>query len=204
MAMKLTDVRRKLEQEKGKRIATQKDLLQLTRTYKNDKELLLDLEQASVVIRTVGMETQNALQYHISDIASLAMESIFSEPYKLLLDFVDRRNKTECDIVFERNGAIFDPMGSSGGGTVDVAAFALRIACWSMAMQKTRPVIILDEPMRFLSADCQQNASEVLKELSQKLGIQFIIVTHEPTLALAADKTFTTKIRKSITKVIEQ
>lgn len=203
MALKLIDARRKLERMKGERDALQKEIKSLRGQYKEDIKLLHNLEKAREIIRIVGTQTQESLQYHISDIASLAMETVFNDPYKLELLFVERRNKMECDIVFVRDGAAINPLDSSGGGTVDIASFALRIASWSMSQQRTRPVIVLDEPMRFLSADCQENASEMIKEISKKLGIQFIIVTHEPTLAMAADKTFTTKIRKGITKVIE-
>lgn len=201
--MKLSDIRINLEKEKGKKEALENEIIALKKEMRKNKKLLEDLEQAREIIRLVGAETQQALQYHISDIASLAMESIFNEPYKLILSFVERRNKNECDILFQRDNEQFSPIDSSGGGAVDVASFALRIASWSMAMKRTRPVIILDEPMRFLSADRQENASEMIKEISRKLGIQFIIVTHEPTLAMAADKTFSVKIRKGVSKVAE-
>ena len=49
----------------------------------------------------------------------------------------------------------------------------------------------------------QEHASIMLKELSQKLGLQFIIVTHEPVLANYADRIFEVKIRKGISKVIQ-
>ena len=63
------------------------------------------------------------------------------------------------------------------------------------------PVIILDEPLRFLSVDLQERASIMIKEISKKLGLQFLIVTHESTLASYADKVFETSIRKGITYI---
>jgi len=36
----------------------------------------------------------------------------------------------------------------------------------------------------------------MIKELSTRLGLQFIIVTHEETLTEYADKVFTVKMRK--------
>ena len=84
---------------------------------------------------------------------------------------------------------------------MDVAAFALRIASWSMSMPHSQNTIILDEPLRFLSADCQEKASAMIKELSQRLGLQFIIVTHESVLASYADKVFETSIRKGVTRI---
>lgn len=199
--MTLQEARNKLERQKGKKLELER-LIAKTRVEIRDKRKhLKNLEQVREIIRVVGISTQQQLQFHISDIASLAMESIFPEPYKLLLKFVERRNKTECDIVFERNEEEFFPMDASGGGTVDVASFALRIASWSMSLHKTRNTIILDEPLRFLSAEYQENASEMIKEISKKLGIQFIIVTHESALALNADKTFEVKIRNGVSKV---
>ena len=147
-------------------------------------------EQAREVLRETGLKTQQALAFHVSDITSLALQSVFEDPYDLVVDFVQRRNKTECDLYFERNGDYMEPMEASGGGAVDVAAFALRVASWSMQRPRTRPVIVLDEPMRFLSTDLQPKASEMLKQLSERLGLQFIIVTHEQELTNQADKIF--------------
>jgi DNA repair exonuclease SbcCD ATPase subunit len=166
-----------------------------------NRNYLENLEQAREIIRTVGLSTQQSLQFHISDIASLALESVFNEPYKLVLEFIERRNKTECDIVFERDGEKFKPLDATGGGAVDVAAFALRIASWSMQQHRTRNIIVLDEPMRFLSAEYQENASEMIKEISDKLGIQFLVITHNSTLASYADKTFKVSIKNGVSKV---
>ena len=147
------------------------------------------------------MQTQQTLQFHISDITSLALEAVFPDPYALQVEFIQRRNKTECDLYFVRDGEKVDPLSASGGGAVDVAAFALRIASWSMTKPRTRNVIILDEPLRFLSANLQERASSMIKELSDKLGIQFIVVTHEPILANYADRTFNVSIKNGISKI---
>jgi DNA repair exonuclease SbcCD ATPase subunit len=199
--MTLTETRNKLEQLKGKRDEVENTIKKLRKDIRENNRLLQNLTKAKEIIKLVGLETQKTLQFHISDIASLALESVFQDPYKLILEFVERRNKTECDILFERNGTTFDPLDSSGVGAVDVAAFALRIASWSMAVKRTRNTIILDEPMRFLSAEYQENASEMIKEISKKLGIQFIIITHEPTYASYADRTFTVSIKNGVSQV---
>ena len=198
---KLQLIRNKLEQQKGQKIQIEASIIRVTQEIKERKKDLRRHEQAREVIRTVGLKTQEQLQYHISDITSLALEAVFKNPYELMAEFVQRRNKTECDLLFERDGERLDPLSASGGGAVDVAAFALRIASWSMQRPKSRAVLIMDEPMRFLSNDHQEQASAMIKEISQKLGIQFIIITHEPILASYADKVFETKIRKGITKV---
>lgn len=196
--MNLTEARNKLEQLKGAKALTEKQITDTKQSVADLTKSLHHHEKAKEIVREVGMQTQQQLQYHISDITSLALESIFDDPYELRVEFVKRRDKVECDLLFVRNGEGVDPLSASGGGAVDTAAFALRIASWSMRSPRSRNTIILDEPLRFLSEDLQEKASMMIKQLSEKLGLQFIIITHEPTLATYADKEFKVSIRKGV------
>ena len=199
--MDIKQLRNTLEQQKGQRTQVKKSIHSIRQSLREYKLSLLHHEQAREVIRQVAIETQQQLQFHISDITSLALEAVFDDPYELTAEFVQRRNKTECDLYFIRDGSRVDPLSASGGGAVDVAAFALRVASWTMSRPRPRATIILDEPLRFLSVDLQPRASQMIKELSTRLEIQFIIVTHENTLTDQADRVFETKISKGITKI---
>lgn len=197
----IVQIRQKLEQRKGQKIQLEKALLTLKEQIRLQKRSLHRHEKAREVIREVGIKTQEQLQYHISDITSLALEAVFNNPYTLVVEFVQRRNKTECDLLFERDGHKIDPLSASGVGVVDIAAFALRVASWSMAKPHSDNVIMLDEPFKCLSEDYQEKASNMLKEVSKKLGIQFIIVTHQTILTSYADKIFEVSIKKGVSKV---
>ena len=201
--MLIRNLRNKLEQQKGAKQQIETSLSVLQLSLKEKKRALHFHEQAKEIIREVGLKTQQQLEISISDITSLALEAVFTDPYNLQIEFVQRRNKTECDLYFIRDGNKIDPLTASGVGTVDVAAFALRIASWSMATPHSRNVIVLDEPFRFLSENYQEQASLMLKEISQKLGIQFLIITHEIALTNAVDKIFNVSIKrgKSIVKL---
>ncbi len=199
--MTVQNLRNRLEQQKGQKAQIEKTLIILQNTLIAAKHSLRRHEQAREVIREVGLKTQQQLSFHISDITSLALEAVFNDPYELKVEFVQRRNKTECDLLFVRGDMEVDPIESSGVGAVDVAAFALRIASWSMTNPHTRNVIILDEPFKHLSVDLQDRASAMIKEISEKVGLQFIIVTHDPTLASYADRVFEVKIKNGISFV---
>ena len=188
--MELTQIRRRLEQEKGSFTMLRKKLHAYNDEISELEKKKQDIELARGLIREVGFKTQEQLQYHISDITSLALSAVFEDPYELKVSFVQRRDKMECDLTFTRNGVELDPLNSSGYGAVDVASLALRVASWSMQRPRRRNIIILDEPLKYLSEDMQVFAGKMIKELSDKLGLQFIIVTHEPLLADFADKTF--------------
>ena len=194
-----------LEQEKTKKNVRLQDLREAKKTFKQAAKSAKEHERALEIVKEVGLKTQQQIQYHISDITSMALEAVFpEEPYELVAEFVERRNKTECDLYFQRNGNKVDPLTASGGGAVDVASFALRIASWAMRAPRSRNTIILDEPLRFVSADKQEKASMMIKEISQKLGIQFLIVTHNETLTTFADKTFQVSLKKGVSKVEEK
>lgn len=162
---------------------------------------LVHIEQAREVIKAVSLMTQRQLEEHISSIVSLALSAVFDDPYSLKLNFVERRGKTECDLVFTRDGQEVDPMSASGGGAIDVASMALRIACWSLKPKKTRNTIILDEPFRYLSKGLQHKAGDMLKMISEKLGLQIIMVTHNPELIEASDRVFTVENKKGVSYV---
>lgn len=194
-------LRRTLEQRKGRRNQIADSLAKTEASLRDKKRDLRRYEQAREIIREVGLKTQQQLQVHISEITTLALEAVFPDPYALTAEFVQRRNKTECDLYFIRDDNPVDPLSAAGGGTVDVASFALRVASWSMRTPRSRNILILDEPFRYLSEGLLPRAGEMIKQISEKLGLQIIMVTHSEELAEAADTTFRVSIQKGVSCV---
>lgn len=199
-------LRNKLERQKGKKIEIESSVNSLTAELQEKKRDLHRHEQAREIIKEVGQKTQNQLSVHISDITSLALESVFDDPYLLEVDFVPRRNKTECDLYFTREGNKVKPMEASGVGAVDVAAFALRIASWSMQFPHTAPIILLDEPFKHLKGvEPNKRVLDMIKEVSKRMGIQIITISDEriprEDIIEAADKIFEVSIKRKISKV---
>jgi DNA repair exonuclease SbcCD ATPase subunit len=205
-----TDVRglrHVLEQRKGRKALLESSIEDTQTRIKEKKKSLRQHERAREIIRHVGLKTQQGLQYHISEITSLALQAVFDNPYELVVEFVQRRNKTECDLAFARDGMILEPLESSGGGAVDVAAFSLRVASWSMQRPRTRAVLILDEPFKQLKGDdANRRALEMVHEVSEKLGLQVIMVSDERTsredIIDAADRVFDVSLSGGVSKVV--
>jgi ABC-type glutathione transport system ATPase component len=199
----LTEARRRLERKKGERdvLIRQRESLRQRLTTLSQSEK--DLEESRLIIQTVAKETQSQLQYHVSELVTLGLEAVFPDPYSLNLEFELKRGKSEAVLSFTRDGeeSKVHPLSASGGGAVDVAAFGLRVALWSLRRPRSRKSIILDEPFRFLSRDLQPRASNMLKEISDKLGLQFIIVSHEEDLVENADRVFVVKQKKGVSHV---
>lgn len=151
------------------------------------------------MIQEVAQQTQEELKYHISEIVTLALAAVFDKPYQFEVDFVQRRNQTEADLWFVRDGERIDPLTASGGGAVDVASFALRASLW--ALQRNRPILILDEPGKFISKTYQPKFGEMLQMISKRLSIQILFITHCDDLVDSADRIFEVSIRKGVSVV---
>lgn len=161
---------------------------------------LEDLQVSRSLIQKAAQLTQEKLSVHISDLVSLALRSVFDDPYEFQAVFENRRNTMECDLHFVKDGNEYKPLDSCGYGAADVASFALRIAYWSLG--DTRPVLIWDEPFRQLDKKKQAMAAEMVSRLSKELGLQIIIITHSSELAECADKVFNVSIDNGISQVV--
>lgn len=201
------ELRNRFEQLKGQRLQVEKRIAHYEKGILESKKSIRTHEKAREVIRLVGLKTQEQLSYNISEITSMALNAVLTNPYDLEVEFVERRNKTECDIWFVRGGSRIDPF-SGGGGAVDIAAFALRVASWSMQKPRSRNVLILDEPFKHLKGEeANRKMLEMVREVSSKLDLQIIMVSDErvsrEATIEATDKLFETSIKRGVTKVKE-
>lgn len=176
-----------------KELKTEREILKKRiKGWKKEKEeklILLDnLKTTRDIFQKASKLTQQQLSVQVSDIVSKALAIVFEDPYEFGIEFVERRNTTECDLFFEKNGNRYSPLSDCGYGAADVASLALRVAFWKLE-KDARNVLILDEPTRNLSLDKQPLASLMIKKLSQ-MGLQFLIVTHQEALTKSADKVF--------------
>lgn len=105
--------------------------------------------------------------------------------YDFRIEFVKRRNKTEADLYFERDGNRYE-YGQVGGGVLDVAAFALRLASLVLRRPPVRKVLVLDEPAKMLSerGGNLERFCDLLVTLADETGFQFIIVSHNQKLEI--------------------
>lgn len=190
---KLTELKSSLDRKRGKKEQLLQDFKETKEEITETKGQIYVYEKAQVIIQEVATLTQKELEFHISELVSLILESVFDDPYKMRLDFIIRRGKTEANIIFTKDGHEVDPASSSGGGVIDIASFALRVCLWAIKNPRSRNTILLDEPFKHLSGDLREKAGQMLEEISRKLNLQIILITHDLKLVKYADKVFKVK-----------
>lgn len=173
---KIDKWQKKLESKLVERRTAEESVRQSRSWIKENERQLKHCEAAEQFLRDFSSKIQRETLRAIEDIATVCLQRVFGNEYQLVLGI----DKDQVSIRVEKDGKEYDPLGTSGGGVIDMIAFGLRIA--SLLLSDRRRILILDEPFRFVSADYLPLAGELLTELAERYGIQLVIVTHSDRL----------------------
>lgn len=195
-------LRAKLENIKGQKAAIK---AQIKAEKRRLSEVLCEHSetvQAQLILQEAAKMTQENLQYRISTLVTLAMEAVFDDPYSVQLCFEPQRGKTVANLFFEKEGNFVAPCEASGGGAVDVGSLGLMFSLWTLQVPKTRNLFVLDEPLKWLKGgDLPKKGAKMLSQISHRLGLQIIMVSHSPELIEHADRVFQVTKTRQISSV---
>lgn len=153
-----------------------------TTALEDAEQEVLDAQAAQETLQHLAQSIQHQVHQRISRVVSSCLSAVFDDPYEFKIEFERKRGRTEAKLLFTRRGLEVDPLSASGGGAVDVAAFALRVAALVLHRPRLRRLIVADEPFRFVSAEYQRNVRSMLETLSKEMGVQIVMVTHQERL----------------------
>lgn len=147
------------------------------------KQHVANVLEAQRLVQGVAEAVQHQAHQRIASVVSRCLEAVFGEEaYAFKIHFEQKRGKTEARLAFVRGDIEVAPCDGAGGGVVDVAAFALRLACLILSRPQRRRLLVLDEPFRFLSREYRPRVRDLLLTLSREMGAQIIMVTHAEDL----------------------
>lgn len=176
--MDLSSIEIKIKNKEDELRIVEKQKREELLSLQTSEEYLESVQEAQVIVQSIVQTIQETAHKQIAGVVSSCLSTVFDEPYIFKINFEQKRGRTEANLKFERGGMEVDPLTASGGGVVDVAAFALRVSCLMLSKPAVRRLIIMDEPFKFVSAEYRENIKIMLEELSEKFNIQMIMVTH--------------------------
>lgn len=140
---------------------------------------LIEWRAAQEILQRATQAVQKNIHAQIAAIVSKCLQLVFEEPYSFRIDFELKRGRTEAKLILEREGLeLTDPLNEAGGGVIDVAAFALRVAVLLLSRTKSRPLIVMDEPFKFVHPpERRPRIVAMIEMLADKFNIQFIMIT---------------------------
>jgi DNA repair exonuclease SbcCD ATPase subunit len=162
-----------------------RDIKTIKKAIKNDKIALGYTQGAQKLCQEVAQQVQNQVSQRIAKVVTRCLEAVYEQPYSVEIKFEQKRGKTEAVVVLYRDGLeLDDPLHQAGGGVCDMIGFAQRLACLCLSHPAKRKLLVQDEPFKFLDKECRPRAAQLIRELAQELGIQFIMATHIPDLCV--------------------
>lgn len=157
---------------------------------KSEQEYAVSLETQRL-IREASQLTLSNLSVRIGTIVTKALTQVLGEGYKFNLDFDIKYNKLAADMYLEKDGKRYDLKRDNGDGVVDIVALALRVAILCLDRRKLRRLLILDEPCGAVSVNYQPVLGKMIKQLSDMLDLQVIMVaSHGSNMQIPDAKVF--------------
>lgn len=157
------------------------ETLSLSRLKERERDILT----AQNVVQTVAESIQEQAHKRIANLVTKCLHAVYGDSddaYDFQIKFEQKRGKTEASLLFVRNGNEIEPTTGSGGGPIDVAAFALRLACIMLSQPNRRKLLVIDEGFRMVSSVRSPAIRQLLTTLATELGFQFVLVTHNNNL----------------------
>lgn len=174
----------KISRLKGQRKILRDQIRRAQKVIKDSEQKSEDHQEARRLIASASELAQRQFKNRVEELITLAIQAVFGPGLTFVLDIRKSRNKTECRPLVKEGDDLYEPRDDMGGGIVDVISVAWRFVMWSLQSKRTRAFFLLDEPFKFVGkGELLDKAGQLLVKLARRLGIQILIITHEPQLA---------------------
>jgi len=138
------------------------------------------------------------LSSKLGDIITEGISIVFPDAQlKFVINFVERRNNVEADILLEdSDGDQFTALDDSGGGLADFIALLLRITY--IILSEHDNILIADEPLKFIDRERILEAAQFTRKVCDDFNFQLIMVSHIPEMVQSSKVVYEVKKKNGI------
>ena len=152
-------------------VSLKKDIDELTKTSAVLKHLL-DVMVKDEINKMAGLVTYG-------------LRTVFKDQNLIFVPVITKKNeKIHIELKTQNKGVACD-FGSFGGSVAVIESFLLRILC--LLKKKYARLVLLDETFASVGSEYIAATSSLVSELSKKLGLDVLLVTHQEGFMKNAD-----------------
>lgn len=161
-----------------------------------------NIDEAIEILTAVLAGTQEGVVKFIEETVTTALQYVYGDNYGFEVEYVLKRDQPEVILRPTKGEMVYDPKFTGGIGVVDVCSFALRYVCWALMEERSASIMFHDEPFKFVHGKEENlRLGEMVKNMSDLLGLQVILVSGESALINSADKAFKVTMENDISQV---
>ncbi len=169
-----------------------KDLTETVNSLKSDIDRDI---KTSIVIKSL---LDFMVKDEVAKMASLityGLKTIFDDQDLSFIPEITKKNDKINIELKTNNGGIEGGFKAFGGSVAVIESFLLRILC--MLKKKYARILILDETFAAVGEEYIANTGKLIAELSKKIGLDVLLVTHQKEFQHNADNVFRVKESKN-------
>jgi ABC-type dipeptide/oligopeptide/nickel transport system ATPase component len=163
-----------------------------------------DLTQVKVLLAESSRYAKEQVKTQLETLVTNGLQYVFGEDMRFEIEISDKaRTEAEFYVVSMHEGEEIRtrPESARGGGVVDIISIILRVAMLQSCNPPLEGPLLMDEPVKMVSADYIERVGEFFRQLNQYFDRQIIMSTHNVYLAESADKIFEVVQENGISRV---
>lgn len=178
----------KEEQLKIKVKETERLQLELKKTEKADVSKVL--VQVGELFKSIGGGSQEDLLKKLGQFVSYGLVAVFGEGYHFIPELSVEGKEFRVEFYVETGELRSGVANARGGGVAEVVSILLQVFFLVALKDKYAPFLFLDTAMVHISEQYHSSVSALLKELSDKLGIQVVLIANVNAYGAYADRVY--------------
>ena len=149
------------------------------------------LSKASTVLKhLLDVMVKDEIQ-KMAGLMTYGLKTVFDDQNLTFFPVISKKaNKIHIDLNTQNEG-IEGGFGSFGGSVAVVESFLLRVLC--MLKMNLARFMLLDETFAAVGAEYIPNTSRLISEMSKKLDMDILLVTHQPEFQNYANRVYKVK-----------
>ncbi len=152
------------------------------------------LDRVLVTLVELEQEWRRSAERTLTAHASRGLSLVFGEDLRLSVETKTVRDMTSMVLKLKENGVELDDIvESTGGSRVAVLDMLLNLMFLVSVTPKLEQLMVMDEPFGSIEQAHLPALGQLLREIHEQRGVQFIIVSQDSALVDAADVVYEVK-----------
>lgn len=190
----LSRARSKVDRARGRRDAITLELAKLREEIKKHENEIVLLDLVCGVLRTLIDQEVTASVTAVEKLQTEGLQAVFDDQHlRVTASVKTERGKVSVDLQTTQEHADGtrvegDSLESFGGAVSTVQSIILRVII--LFKRGLRPILVLDETLPAFDGNYVMNMGRFLSKLCGRLGLDILLIAHNPAFVDAADHAY--------------